>query len=79
VGRPSYKPVVRYNSFRRQAATWTEAWWVLEKVEFHFGELIPTRGVRRDQLSDFKPNGDARLYNKRGTAKQWIEESKQEV
>jgi Transposase DDE domain group 1 len=37
VGRPSYKPVVRYKSFLYQAASWTRARRVVAKVEFHFG------------------------------------------
>jgi Transposase DDE domain group 1 len=34
VGRPSYKPVVRYKSFLYQAASWTRARRVVAKVEF---------------------------------------------
>ena len=44
VGRPSYKPVVRYRSFFYQAASWTRARRVVAKVEFHFGELFPRVG-----------------------------------
>ena len=44
VGRPSYKPVVRYKSFRYQAASWTTARRVVAKVEFHFGEPFPRVG-----------------------------------
>ena len=44
VGRPSYKPVVRYKSFLYQAASWTRARRVVAKVEFHFGELFPASG-----------------------------------
>jgi hypothetical protein len=44
VGRPSYKPLVRYKSFFYQAASWTRARRVVAKVEFHFGELFPRVG-----------------------------------
>ena len=41
VGRPIYKPVVRYKSFLYQAASWKQARRVVAKVEFHCGELFP--------------------------------------
>jgi hypothetical protein len=41
VGRPSHKPVVRYQSFLYQAVSWKMARRVVAKVEFHFGELFP--------------------------------------
>ena len=44
VGRPSYKPVVRYESFLYQAASWNTARREVVKVEFHFGELFPRVG-----------------------------------
>ena len=44
VGRPSYKPVVRYKSFLYQAASWNTARREVVKVEFHFGELFPRLG-----------------------------------
>jgi hypothetical protein len=44
LGRPSYKPVVRYKSFFYQAASWTRARRMAAKVEFHFGELFPRVG-----------------------------------
>ena len=44
VGRPSYKPIVRYKSFLYQAASWRTARRVVAKVEFHFGELFPRVG-----------------------------------
>ena len=44
VGRPSYKPVVRYKSFLYQAASWKQARRVVAKVEFHCGELFPRVG-----------------------------------
>jgi DDE family transposase len=44
VGRPSHKPVVRYKSFRYQAATWTTARRVVAKEEWHCGEQFPRVG-----------------------------------
>ena len=72
VGRPSYKPVVRYRSFLYQAASWNRARRVVAKVEFHFGELFPRVGFIVTNLS--APNrAVVRLYNRRGTAELWIE------
>ncbi len=78
VGRPSYKPVVRYKSFFYQAASWTRARRVVAKVEFHFGELFPRVGFI---VTNFQTSSRAvvRFYNKRGTAEQWIKEGKQAV
>src|SRR5207244_10151841 len=44
VGRPSYKPVMRFKSFLYQAASWKQARRVVAKVEFHCGELFPRVG-----------------------------------
>ena len=44
VGRPSYKPLVRYKSFLYQAATWIRSRRVVAKVEFHFGSCSPAWG-----------------------------------
>jgi hypothetical protein len=78
LGRPSYKPVVRYKSFFYQAASWTRARRVVAKVEFHFGELFPRVGFI---VTNFQTSSRAvvRFYNKRGTAEQWIKEGKQAV
>ena len=78
VGRPSYKPVVRYKSFLYQAASWTRARRVVAKVEFHFGELFPRVGFIVTNLAADK-RAVVRFYNKRGTAEQWIKEGKQAV
>src|SRR6266851_891546 len=78
VGRPSYKPVVRYKSFVYQAASWTRARRVVAKVEFHFGELFPRVGFIVTNLAADK-RAVVRFYNKRGTAEQWIKEGKQAV
>ena len=78
VGRPSFKPMVRYRSFFYQAASWKSARRVVAKVEFHFGELFPRVGFIVTNLS--APNrAVVRFYNKRGMAEQWIKESKQAV
>jgi DDE family transposase len=78
VGRPSYKPVVRYRAFFYQAASWERARRVVAKVEFHFGELFPRVGFIVTNLS--APNrAVVRFYNKRGMAEQWIKEGKQAV
>ncbi len=70
VGRPSYKPVVRYKSFLYQAASWTKARRVVAKVEFHFGELFPRVGFI---VTNFQTSNRAvvRFYNQRATAEQW--------
>jgi Transposase DDE domain group 1 len=60
VGRPSYKPVVRFKSFLYQAASWTIARRVVAKVEFHCGNFSPA-WVHRDQSWDLKPGGGALL------------------
>ncbi len=78
VGRPSYRPVVRYRSFLYQAATWNRARRVVAKVEFHFGELFPRVGFIATNLAT-DHRAVVRFYNKRGTAEQWIKEGKQAV
>jgi Transposase DDE domain group 1 len=76
VGRPSYRPVVRYQSFLYQAASCNRARRVVAKVEFHFGELFPRVGFIVTNLAA-SSRAVVRFYNKRGTAEQWIKESKQ--
>ena len=78
VGRPSYRPVVRYKSFLYQAASWNRAQRVVAKVEFHFGELFPRVGFIVTNLA-LDNRAVVRFYNKRGTAEQWIKEGKQAV
>ena len=78
MGRPSYKPVVWYKSFLYQAASWKTARRVVAKVEFHFGELFPRVGLIVTNL-ETDSRAVVRFYNKRGTAEQWIKESKQAV
>jgi hypothetical protein len=78
VGRPSYKPVVRFKSFLYQAASWTMVRRVVAKVEFHCGELFPRVGFIVTNLAA-SSRAVVRFYNKRGTAEQWIKEGKQAV
>ena len=78
VGRPSQKPLVEYQGFLYQAATWKTARRVVAKVEHHAGELFPRVGFIVTNLT--LPSGAVvRFYNKRGTAEQWIKEGKQAV
>jgi hypothetical protein len=51
---------------------------VVAKVEFHFGELFPRIGFIVTNLTT-KSRAVVRFYNKRGTAEQWIKESKQAI
>jgi hypothetical protein len=75
VGRPSHKLVVRYKSFRYQAASWTMARRVVAKIEFRCGELFPRVGFIVTTL-ETDSRAVVRFYNKRGTAEQWIKEGK---
>jgi Transposase DDE domain group 1 len=78
VGRPSYKPVVWYKSFRYQAASWKTARRIVAKIEFHLGELFPRVGFIVTNLETDR-RAVVRFYNKRGTAEQWIKAGKQAV
>lgn len=78
VGRPSYKPAMRFKSFLYQAANWKQARRVVAKVEFHCGELFPRVGFSVTNLGT-SSRAVVRFYNKRGTAEQWIKEGKQAV
>src|SRR6266478_3694442 len=78
VGRPSHKPVVRFNGFLYQAASWTMVRRVVAKVEFHCGGLFPRVGFIVTSLAA-SSRAVVRFYNKRGTAEQWSKESKQAV
>jgi hypothetical protein len=68
VGRPSYKPVVRYKSFHYQAASWTKARRVVANSSRCVGFIV----------TNFQTSS-RRFCNKRGTAEQWIKEGKQSV
>jgi hypothetical protein len=78
VGRPSYKPLVRYKSFLYQAASWKTPRRVVAKVEFHFGELFPRVGFIVTTVAADK-HAVVGFYNRRGTAENWIKEGKQAV
>jgi hypothetical protein len=78
LGRPSYKPVVRYKSFLYHAESWKTARRVVAKVEHHAGELFPRVGFIVTNLT-LPSHAAVRFYNKRGTAEQWIKEGKQAV
>jgi hypothetical protein len=78
VGRPTHKPVARYESFLYQAASWNKARGVVAKVEFHAGELFP-RVAFIATNPETGSRAVVRFYNKRGTAEQWIKEGKQAV
>ena len=75
-GRPSLKPLVRYKSFRYQAASWSKPRRVVAKVEHHQGELFPRVGFIVTNMR-LPSRSLVRFYNKRGTAEQWIKEGKQ--
>ena len=78
VGRPSHRPVVRYQSFRYQAESWTIARRVVAKVEFRYDELFPRVGFIVTNL-EADNRAVVRFYNKRGTAEQWIRAGKEAV
>jgi len=75
VGRPPKKPIVRYHSFRYQAASWKQDRRVVAKIEWHEGELFPRVGFIVTNLR-LKSSNVVKFYNKRGTAEQWIKEGK---
>ena len=66
LGRPSYKPVVRFKSFLYQATSWPAPRRVVAKVEFHAGELFPRVGFIVTNLR-VASRAVVRFYNKRGT------------
>ena len=70
--------MVRFKSFLYQAASWKRLRRVVAKVEFHCGELFPRVGFIVTNLAA-SSRAVVRFYNKRGTAEQWIKESKQAV
>ena len=78
VGRPSQKPLAEYKGFLYRAASWKTARRVVAKVEHHAGELFPRLGFIVTSLT-LPSRAVVRFYNKRGTAEQWIKESKQAV
>ena len=75
VGRPPRKPVVLYEDFNYQAASWVKPRRVVAKVEWHQGELFPRVGFIVTNMSA-RAKGVVHFYNGRGTAEQWIKEGK---
>ena len=75
VGRPLQKPIVLYESFQYQAASWDKSRRVIAKVEWHADELFPRVGFIVTNLR-WKSKNVVSFYNKRGTAEQWIKEGK---
>jgi len=78
VGRPPKKPIVLYETFHYQAASWDRPRRVVAKVEWHAGELFPRVGFIVTNLR-WKSKNVVHFYNKRGTAEQWIKEGKYAV
>jgi Transposase DDE domain group 1 len=75
VGRPPQKPIVWYDDFWYQAASWDHPRRVVAKVEWHQGELFPRVGFIVTNLSA-KPEGVVHVYHGRGIAEQWMKEGK---
>ena len=75
VGRPPKKPIVRYHSFRYQAASWKIPRRIVAKIEWHAGELFARVNYIVTNLR-WKSSNVVKFYNKRGTAEQWIKEGK---
>jgi hypothetical protein len=70
--------MVWYKGSLYQAASWKTARRVVAKVEFHCGELFPRVGFIVTNL-ETDSRAEVRVYNKRGTAEEWIKEGKQAV
>jgi len=75
VGRPPEKPIVLYDDFVYQAATWDKARRVVAKVEWHKDELFPRIGFIVTNLGG-RAARVTRFYNGRGRAEQCIKEGK---
>jgi len=75
VGRPSYKPVTTYVSFRYGADSWDKERRIVAKIEHHEGELFPRIGYIVTSLK-WNKSRVVKFYNKRGTCEQWIKEGK---
>jgi len=78
VGRPPRKPVVRYHSFFYRAQSWNRPRRVIEKIEWHRGELFPGINFVVTNLN-WSAKRVVQFYNKRGTAERWIKEGKHAV
>jgi len=78
VGRPPNHVRRFYASFLYQAGSWNKKRRVVAKVEWHPGELYPCVGFIVTNLNRL-PERIVAFYNQRGTAEQWIKESKNAV
>jgi hypothetical protein len=78
VGRPPQKPLVWYDDFWYQAASWERPRRVVANVEWHQGELCPRVGFLGTNLSA-KPEGVVHFYNGRGRAEPWMKAGKDAV
>jgi len=78
VRHPPNKPIVWYDSFTYQAASWNKPRRVVAKVEWHKGELFPRVGFIVTNLR-WSAEGVVKFYNGRGVAEQWIKEGKNAV
>ena len=61
-GRPSQKPLIEYDGFLYQAASWKTARRVVAKVEHHAGELFLRVGFNVTNLS-LPSRAVVRFYN----------------
>jgi len=68
-------PIVWYDYFIYQAASWIQPRRVVTKVEWHESELFPRVGFIVTNMCA-KPEGIVHFYNGRGTAEQCIKEGK---
>lgn len=75
VGRPPQQPIVWYDDFWYQAASWGRPRRVVAKVEWHQGELFARVGFLVTNLWA-KPEGVVHLYHGRGRAEPWMKEGK---
>jgi hypothetical protein len=73
VGRPPQKPIVWYDDFWYQAASWECPRRVVANVEWHQGELVPRVGFLVTNLWA-KPKGIVHFDHGRGRAEPWMKE-----
>jgi hypothetical protein len=78
VGRPSHYVQRFYASFSYQAGSWSKKRRLVAKVEWHPVEFYPCVGFFITNLA-CPARRVAAFYNQRGTAEQWIKESKNAV
>lgn len=71
--RPPKKPIILYENFHYQAASWDKLRRVVAKVHWHVDELFPRVRFIVTNLK-WKSKNVVNFYNKRDTAEQWIKE-----